>query len=457
MTPEQQLARINEEIRKRLAVFPTFVDTGFPLQQRLVEQSLRFQAWQATRRAAKSNSFARRMLRRLTRKRCNALYLALTLDSAKAILWDVVDELLRSHNVEFNPNKQAGTFTLANGSFIKFAGLDSNFKEMRKILGQKYAIVGIDECGSMTQDMQTIVDQMITPALIDEGGDLILLGTAENIPGTYFEKVTSGKVPGWHVEKWDTYQNPYMAEKWKQEIERIMDVNPLAKDASWFKTHYLNQWCTDDDLRILTIAPCYVWARMPELRRPHYVIGCDLGWKDATSFVVTAYHRNDPTLYVVRSFKQAEMDLTDVAQTLKKLAAEYPGQIIIDGAAKQSVEEMRKRHMLHLTNAEKTEKSMFLRMLNDDLIQGRMIFSQDNKQLLEEAEQLMWLKGTDEEDPRCQNHLTDALLYAWRYARAYIEKPEVVEWKSSDEKAKQRELDEAKRAQEERDTMMFLY
>lgn len=433
------------EIKRRQNVLPSFIDHKFPLQERLVTQESRFQGWKATRRAAKSNSFARRMLKRVTSKKCNALYLALTLDSAKAILWDVVEQLLIDKGVGFTCNKQAGTFTLDNGSFIKFAGLDSNYREMRKILGQKFAIVGIDECGSMTQDMETIIHQMITPALTDEMGDLILLGTAEAIPGTYFQKVMDGKVPGWHLEVWDTYQNPYMAVNWDLEIKRILESNPLSANASWFRSHYRNEWAVDDELRIYRLNDYNTISALTYKKRPRHIIGVDLGFNDDCAFVIGTYFKDDPTLYIEKSFKQPGLDITDTANAIKALLKDYPNaQLIVDGANKQGVEEMKNRHGLGLKSASKEDKFTFMRILRDDFIQNRVqIVGPQNTQLVAEIESLLKLKEVDQEDPRCQNHVTDAMLYMWREARAYIEKPEVVEWKSPDQKMKDLELKEA--------------
>ena len=403
----------------------------------------------ATRRAAKSNSFARRMLKRITKKKCNALYLALTLDSAKAILWDVVEQLLIEKKVEFRCNKQAGTFDLANGSHIKFAGLDSNYKEMRKILGQKFAIVGIDECGSMTQDMETIVNQMIIPALTDEMGDLILLGTAEAIPNTYFQKVMDGKVPGWHLEKWDTSQNPYMAVNWAAELDRILTTNPLARQASWFRAHYLNEWAIDDTLRIYSISDYNLIQKLEYKKRPRHTIGIDLGYNDDCAFVVGTYFQGDPTLYIEKSYKLPGLDITDTANAIKALLKEYPNaSLIVDGANKQGVEEMKNRHKLGLKAASKEDKFTFMRILKDDFIQNKVqIVEPNNKQLLDELNSLMKVKDADQEDPRCQNHICDAALYMWREARAYIEQPEISEWKDQNQKMKEQELKEAQEMQ----------
>lgn len=449
MNKAQRLAELLAEIKKRQGVLPSFIDNNFPLQARLVTQEQRFQAWMATRRAAKSNSFARRMLHRLLKKKTNALYLALTLDSAKAILWDVVYEALTNAKIDFTCNKQTGAFNLSNGSYIRFAGLDSSFKEMRKILGQKFAIVGIDECGSMTQDMETIVNQMIIPALTDEMGDLILLGTAEAIPNTYFQKVMDGKVPGWHLEKWDTSQNPYMAVNWAAELDRILTTNPLARQASWFRAHYLNEWAIDDSLRIYSVSDYNLIQKLEYKKRPRHTIGIDLGYNDDCAFVVGTYFQGDPTLYIEKSYKLPGLDITDTANAIKALLKEYPNaSLIVDGANKQGVEEMKNRHRLGLKAASKEDKFTFMRILKDDFIQNKVqIVEPNNKQLLDELNSLMKVKDADQEDPRCQNHICDAALYMWREARAYIEQPEISEWKDQNQKMKEQELKEAQEMQ----------
>jgi hypothetical protein len=95
----------------------------------------------------------------------------------------------------------------------------------------------------------------------------------------------------------------------------------------------------------------------------------------------------------------------------------------VDGANKQGVQEMQNRHDLgiKLNSAEKSDKATYLRLMNDDYLQGRIKHvGKDCEQLEDEQSKLMWIKGSDKEDPRCQNHCNDGALYIWRKMRTYF-------------------------------------
>lgn len=437
----QRLQEILSELQSRKQLSKVdFIDHKFPKQKELVLDTERFQAWNCTRRGAKSTSFAKRALKKLWENPgTNGLYLALTADSAKEILWKIIEAELDSQKISYRTNETLKRFTLSNGSELRFFGVDSSFKEMKKILGNKLIIAGIDEAGSMTIDMNALCYQIIKPALSDLQGDLIVLGTCENIPNTFFEKVIKGveEMAGlWKKHIWTTYDNPYMAKIHHQEMEDAKRVNPLVVNASWFKTHYLNEWCADDELIIIKHSKeINEYESYPD-GELFYCLGVDLGFNDASSFTVCAYSRRDPNLYVLESFKLSGMDFTDVATTIKRLQGDYAFyKIIVDGSAKQGVEELRYRHNLPLVAAEKTDKATFLRALNDDYKQGRVRSHPVKcKQLIDEQAQLMWLKDTDKEDPRCENHCNDSLLYAWRECKNYMFESEMTPWKSEEQK-----------------------
>ena len=309
-------------------------------------------------------------------------------------------------------------------------GLDVSERQMRKVLGQKLRKVSIDEAGSITQDMKRLCYQMIMPALTDLAPHswLTLLGTAENIPNTFFQSVTDGTETGrkWKVYKWTAHDNPFLKEKWAAEIEEILAANPNAKEASWFRTHYLNEWCSDDDLLIIKMNNALNFIDELPPGDYMYALGVDLGYNDASAFSVIAFSHNLPHCYVIMSFKETMLDITGVAERIKTLQTRYPFyKIVIDGSNKQGVEEMRKRHMLSLEPAEKKGKAMYLRLLRDDLIVGHFkMINGENNELFTEWSGLQWKDSDKEkEDDRCQNYLSDATLYAWRESRHYTFQP----------------------------------
>lgn len=459
----QRLKEVVEELKRRKSLVKTcdFTDPIFEIQNRLILDEYRFHAWNATRRAAKSVTFAKRCLRKMSlNKGSRCLYGALTLGSAVGILWDVVTGELDKSGLQYRESRdsKSQSIILANGSFLRFVGVDANYKEMKKILGQSYDVVGLDECGSMTQDMEMLVNQMIKPALIDRDGDLILLGTCENIPDTYFQKVVEGRMDNYFkVTRWDTYENPYMATKWKVEIDSILNQNPDSAKTSWFRTHYLNEWCADDDLLIISGKPVY-YDELPEGEKL-YCLGVDLGFNDANAFTLYCMVIGHPGLFMEFSYKCPELDFTGVANEIKKIMSDYPCfKVMIDGANKQGVEEMRNRHGLSiLTAAEKTDKATFLRMFNDDYLQKR-IYHRRGKCSNIEAEQskLMWIKGTDKEDPRCENHCNDSALYGWREMKQYLTR-EDEPCKTIDEKMEMMFKTEAEEAMKEMEELSYSY
>ena len=101
-------------------------------------------------------------------------------------------------------------------------------------------------------------------------------------------------------------------------------------------------------------------------------------------------------------------------------------EVIIDGAAKQSVEEMRIRFNINFKAAEKVNKKDYIEILNNELICKRVkLVNATTQDLQEEYYSLIWseqarLKNKWIEDPKCDNHLCDSALYAFRYSYTYL-------------------------------------
>ena len=466
MTSVRELKLLHDELKRR---FPDlakkhydFIDYSFKRQAEILQDPARFQAWLFTRRFGKSTTFAKKGCGiNANNPGSKTLFLALTLDSAKGIILDAVEKELNEKKVPLKLYEREGIFDFKNGSMFRCFGVDSNYKEMKKILGQAYDLVGLDESGSMTIDVETLIMQMILAALVDRMGSLVMLGTAENIPNTFYQKVTEGKHTDldWSIYKGHTSESPYTGPGFEAEKARLVKNNPNVIHTSWFRTHWLNEWCADDDLLIIRHSEHLNETTLLPSGEVFYCLGVDLGFNDASSFSVCAYSRNDPNLYVLESFKLSGMDFTDVAGTIRNLQGLYPFyKIIVDGANKQGVEELRKRHQLPLVNAEKTDKATFLRALSDDYKQGRILVHKDKcKALIEEQSKLMWIKDTDKEDPRCENHCNDSLLYAWRECRNYMFQPEFTEWKSEEQKMNDQWEEERKQALSEAEEMNLLF
>ena len=136
--------------------------------------------------------------------------------------------------------------------------------------------------------------------------------------------------------------------------------------------------------------------------------------------MVGAFCRNLPDFYVVESFKKSHMLPVDIAAKVRELDAAYNFTTMVadtGGLGKSIVEEFRKRYSLPLKAAEKRNKGSYIELLNDDLATGKVKVL--DQSILSEWDVLQWDEDRRKEDPRFENHLSDACLYAWRESRHY--------------------------------------
>ena len=153
-----------------------------------------------------------------------------------------------------------------------------------------------------------------------------------------------------------------------------------------------------------------------------------MGW-NATALGVHAYHDHDPNFYTLRSYRLQGLDLTATAEQAKALDRTYHFERwMIDGAAKQSVEEMKRRQDCPWVAADKQGKADFIELLNTEMLLGRVKHraNGDCADLVGEQRLLIWdqrrlrEQGVKEEKSGLPNHCCDETLYAWRECYPYL-------------------------------------
>ncbi len=413
-----------EEYAERMATrtnIPDVLEDSFELQRQFIRDEARQKALFCTRRSSKS--FSGGLLLEDTALRypgCNVLFIGLTRASAKAIIWkDIIQIIDRKYGLKGRPNQADLTMTLPNGSLIAITGIDADENEMKKLLGRKYKLVVIDEASMYTIDLRNLVYGILGPAVVDEDGTIVLLGTASDFPRGLFYDITTGRERGWKLYEWSAFDNPYVAKQWASAIEKIRTERPEYMETPQYKQWFLNQWVIDDQKLVYRFSmEKNLIKALPML--PHggwtYVLGVDTGWEDDSAFVLTAYHEHDPHLYIISIFKQKKMTFDDVAnkiQDFMKSGQMAPHKIVIDGANKQGVESMRVRSNIPFEYADKQDKITFIELCNSDLIQGRIkiIDTADNRPLWQEMSSLVWVSDGDKirypkkEHPSLPNHL----------------------------------------------------
>ncbi len=425
---KKRAKRVLQELAKRKALRPNVLADALPQQVEFINDPSKLKAILATRRASKSYTAGLYLFKEaLENPGVSCLYLALTRDSAKKIMVkDVLSTINKKFKIRAVHNKSELSYTLPNGSIIYLLGADSSEEEKEKLLGQKYKLVCIDESASFKQNLRDLVYKILKPAMTDLQGTIIMIGTPGNNIRSLFYDVTTGVEKGWSTYNWKAIDNPYVAPQIKKEMDDLIAANPLIIETPLWKQMYLGQWVIEKDKLVykydldrnsIPILPTHKgqW---------HYVLGVDLGYEDASAFTVCAYNEYDHNLYIIDTFKKSKMDITDVAEKIKNFKTKYTiNRVIVDGASKQAVEEMRHRHALALETAEKTGKADFIELMNAELIQGKIkLLENTTEALSEEWLTLVWDEKslTKKENSACPNHLADATLYAWRYCYNYL-------------------------------------
>lgn len=426
---------------------PNVLASAFKEQLAFIKNPAKQKAVFCTRRAAKSFSAGLYLVyEAMENPGCNCLFVGLTRASAKAIIWkDILTVIDQKYHLGASFNQTELTMTLPNGSLISVTGVDVDENEMNKLLGRKFRLVCIDEASMYTIDLRNFVYGVLGPAMVDpniddESGTICIMGTASNFPRGLFYDITVGQEKGWELFKWAASDNPFVAKKWAEALDKIRRERPSYMETPQYKQWYLNQWVVDEEKLVYRFDPAKnLTNAIPHLPSDGwcFVLGVDTGWEDDTAFVLTAYHVNNPAkhLYVLKTFAKKKMTFDEVVLKIEEFMADEtcaPQRVIIDGANKQGVESMKQRSSIPFEYADKNDKATFIELCNSDLIQGviKILNTDDNRGLWDEMGSLVWMTDGDKikypkkEHPDLSNHRCDAFLYSWRCGWHYAAVPE---------------------------------
>lgn len=185
---------------------------------------------------------------------------------------------------------------------------------------------------------------------------------------------------------------------------------------------------------------------LPHGERWSHVLGLDYGFTDETAFAVLAFSEHHEIVYVLEAGAWAGLTPSAAAREVQKLEDRYSFDRIvgdIGGLGKGYAEEARQRFALPVEPAEKANKLGYIKLLNGDLENGKLMFLAGTaEETLAEMERLAWAdEKRQKEHPALPNHRCDALLYGWREAKHWAWEP--------------REVKKFREPGEERDVEMF--
>lgn len=426
-------------------------DLLFPQQKKFSFSPARFKVALNTRRSGKSFLIADDLLEAAwTTPGSQNPYVSLTRDSGKRILWPTIEEIVETCKIPCKLIESRLTVEFANTASVFLVGADQkNFG--RKLLGIKAKKAKVDEAQSFGPHLKNLVEDILTPTLVDFNGSLGLFGTPGPRPFGYYYDITTGAQPGWEVHKWSVLDNPHVPNA-QDFMEELLRIKGWTRDHPTFRREWLGEWVLDEDsllFRFHKSRNLYSEAPKSSLSR---IIGIDFGWHDKTAFVVVAYSSESKKTFIESATQFAKMIPTEIAEYTKGLIERYsPVKIVADtgGLGKSIVEEMRRRHQIPVEAAEKSEKLTAIELVNDAFRTSDLLVHASLTELIEQLESTAKNERGIEEDG-APFDLCDATIYAYRESKSFFFEPKTPQMDRNSEEYLLKEIEnEARRENNE--------
>lgn len=419
---DRQRAFLEEYIRR----FGTKKPKSFSKQDDFIQDPARFIVAQCTRRAGKTTALAKKF--KLTMDKYPgslSRYIALTRDSAKDIMWGILQDLDEQEGWNCEFVESALTMVTPNKAKLKLLGADmQNF--IRRLKGAKSPAVAIDEAQDFGSHLSSLIDDVLTPTLLDyQDSWLALTGTPGPIPRGVFYDASHLQLGGYKVHKWTLYENPYLK-------DAEVFVNDLKKKKAWEDTNptylreYQNKWVLDtESLLIRYNESINHYDLLPTLPW-NFILGVDIGHRDADALAVIAWSQKSSNIYLVEEVITSGQDITQLSRQIEQLIAKYSVvKVVMDEGAlgKKIAEELRRRRQLPIHPADKLRKIENVALLNDYLRQGKFKAKKDSRFVSDSYQvQIDYEHSTPDKivvKKGFHSDIIDAVLYSFKESPAW--------------------------------------
>jgi hypothetical protein len=408
----------------------------FDKQLAFVEDPAPFKVAICSRRAGKTVSCAAHLIHTaINNPNSNCWYITLTRDTAKRIIWKDLKFIIDKHKLKADFNSTELTIEFQNGSIIYLSGAN-DLAQIEKFRGMAMKLCYIDECQSFKEYIKDLIDDIISPALIDYAGSLCILGTPGPTPTGYFHECAV-KSDAWSKHAWTFWDNPHIPLKsgktHQETLDRDLKRRGVTADNPSIQREYYGKWEPDSDSLILHYNPrINHFDTLPAQGKYEYIMGVDVGFNDADALSVLAWSESDPTTYLVEELITPKQGITELANQIIALQKKYAiPKIVMDMGAlgKKIGEELIRRWHIPVEAADKVRKMENLEILDDALRTGRFkaketsMFAQDTYKVEKDHD-----RSTPESikvSTRYHSDIIDAVLYSFKHSPAYNYEPPV--------------------------------
>ena len=354
------------------------------------------------------------------------LYITLARTSAKAIVWPELKKINRTYGLRGLPNESELTIKFPNDSWIRLYGGNEE-TEIEKIRGlSNVALVYLDECQAFREHIRELVEDIITKRLYDTNGRCRMIGTPGPVEAGYFYECS--KSSGWSQHHWTMFQNPWLLKKSGKTPQELTDEDCKRKgvdhdDPSIQRENY-GRWKQDPNALLLNYSrDINHYESLPD-DKYQYILGIDLGSRDADALCVLAYSDSSPVTWLVEEIVTPNQLTDDLAKQIRSLEAKYGSMTMVadtGGLGLKVCEDLAARYGFVIEKADKAGKMTDYKFLNNALRTGMFKAKHETRfagdcNILERDDR----KSTpDRIVTRGHSDAVDACLYAFGLSPAY--------------------------------------
>lgn len=344
-----------------------------------------------------------------------SLYFARKLKSAKNIMLPLFRRLNFEHDLGLKFNLQDLTITEPNGAIVRLAGVKDE-AAAEDLRGPSYRRVIGDECGTFHSELlQYSVQDVLQPAIVDSGGDMLLIGTPgpDPDPKDYWFSLTGDpatKLPGsWPTYHGTIFDNTKMSEDPRVAIADILRENKWTEDHPTFRREYRAEWVPD----VGSLVFDYQGAFLPGPDSGLTVLSLDFGVVDHASFTILRQYER-PHVWVMQSYGLPGLDIIQIADQVNGLRQRWrPNYIVADEGAlgKGYALTLSRQYNIPVEPAEKRHLRARIDQGRGMLSAGQVHLTPEAMELFDEWKRLPWNPLKTGFHERYKNDCTDGFLY----------------------------------------------
>jgi hypothetical protein len=383
-----------------------------------------------------------------------SLILSTTRGHARMTVGNALDRLVRDYDLPLKERSLDGRFYYHNTETnhrIWVAGC-KDFREAEKLRGDRLDQVLIDECGAFTiipdmskddgsgngkQLLEYLVEDILSPRLMDSGGNMWLSGSPGVVLKGYWYEITTGdgKKPKWPAyHTWSVFENPFMKNV-RAELEERKRIFGWDETSATYQREWLGRWVEDKEALVykynaqlngLNWGPypaCLDVARRELGEDLWWGLGIDLGHRDATAFTLMCAPNGKPGAYYLRAWGGSELtqplraaEIYRVQMALRERGARLDACVIDTGGGGAMIaHDLSTSFGLSIEAATKPEKAAGIRMMQGDLARGHVkVNVGECGHLLGEWSVLPWNEERTNHSDNYPDHWSDSALYIRR-------------------------------------------